>query len=74
MDALYSGMWKLSPKCAFGLVWSIRFKKQLYTNYCQNVNKCRNEVLNIFRKRMENGLKWELSMYKINLASRKSVQ
>jgi len=42
MDARYSGMCKLSSNCSFDLFWSIRFKKQFYTNYCQNVNKSRN--------------------------------
>lgn len=49
--------------------WSIRFKKCLFTNYCQNVNKSMNEVLNLFYKFMENGLKWD-SVYKGNLAGK----
>lgn len=73
MDAQCSGMQKLSPNCSFGLFWSIRFKKQFPTNYCQNVNKSRNEVLNMFCKHMKNGLKWGFSMYKGNLASRQKV-
>lgn len=70
MEAQWSVMKKLSPNCSFGFFWSIRFKKDFSTNYCQNVNKSKNEVLNLFCKCMKNGLKWELSTYTGNLASR----
>lgn len=73
MEAQWSATEKLSPNCSFVFFWSIRFKKHFSTNYCQNANKSKNEVLNLFCKCMENGLKWELSMYKVNLASRWKV-
>lgn len=70
MDAPCSGIQKLSPNCSFGLFLSIRFKKQSSINYCQNVNKLRNDVVNFFCKCIKNGLKWGFSMYKGNFASR----